>query len=352
VTTVSVVIPTYNRASCLADSVGSVLAQTRPPLEVLVVDDGSTDDTAEVCARFPEPVRCLAKANGGVSSARNLGLGRARGEFVALLDADDVWPPEKLEVQLAVHEAFPEVGWSITGHRTTDRSGRELPGLQGFVRDFPAFAATGLAPEDFFARTMERREVTAAGRRHVVFVGDAYPLLFDGNFVFPSCAMVRRDVAARAGAWDETFRVANDTEWFHRVGACASCAVVLTPLMRWRRGRQDTLMQGRHVVALVRNAVTSLDRALLLRGDPVPATVAAHAAGRRRLLRRLAYAELSVGEGAAARATVREARRWGVALTPRLVGIWVAGLLPPAALRALGTLKARGRRLLRGTVHA
>ena len=158
-------------------------------------------------------------------------------------------------------------------------------------------------------------EIVAAGSRHVVYVGDAYRLLFDGNFVFPSCALVRRDVALRAGPWDESFKVANDTEWFHRVAATAPAAVILTPLMTWRRGQPNTLMQGQRVDALVRNAITSLDRALVLRGEPDEDLRRIHALNRRRLMLRLAYGQLSVLDRRGARASLKEARRWGA---PRL----------------------------------
>lgn len=97
--TVSVVIPAYNAAPFIARAIESVLAQTRPVLEVLVVDDGSRDRTAEIAAGFGAPVRVVRQANAGPSAARNHGARLARGEWIALLDADDAWLPEKLERQ-------------------------------------------------------------------------------------------------------------------------------------------------------------------------------------------------------------------------------------------------------------
>jgi GT2 family glycosyltransferase len=98
---VSVVIPAFNRREATQRAVNSALAQTEKSLEVLLVDDGSTDDTAAAYAKPPDRVRYIRKPNGGASSARNVGLRRARGEFIALLDSDDEWLPEKLERQLA-----------------------------------------------------------------------------------------------------------------------------------------------------------------------------------------------------------------------------------------------------------
>jgi len=105
--TVSVIIPSYNSAEVLPAAIESVLAQTLPPDEIIVVDDGSAPDadgldrTAEACATYFKHVRLIRQANGGASAARNTGIARARGDWLAFLDADDVWEPEKLETQIA-----------------------------------------------------------------------------------------------------------------------------------------------------------------------------------------------------------------------------------------------------------
>lgn len=97
---VSVILPVYNRAGWVARAVESVLAQTHQPLELLVVDDGSTDDTRRVLANFGSRLRLLEQAHRGAEAARNLGLAHARGEFIAFIDSDDVWYPDRLSRQL------------------------------------------------------------------------------------------------------------------------------------------------------------------------------------------------------------------------------------------------------------
>src|SRR4051812_35041738 len=105
--TVSVIIPTYNCAALVTVAVDSVLAQTVQASEVIVVDDGSTDDTRERLSSYR--IRYLHQQNQGVAAARNNGLREASGDLIAFLDADDVWYPRKLELQIAAIEANPDI---------------------------------------------------------------------------------------------------------------------------------------------------------------------------------------------------------------------------------------------------
>ena len=117
--TISVVVPAYNAARFLPRCLGSVFAQTLKPAEVIVVDDGSTDDTAALAAGLG--ARVISQANGGIASARNTGIGIASGEWIAFLDADDRWAPEKLERQVA--RIRPETVLVYTGIRIFDDQG-------------------------------------------------------------------------------------------------------------------------------------------------------------------------------------------------------------------------------------
>jgi glycosyltransferase involved in cell wall biosynthesis len=107
---VSVIIPTYNRARFIRDAVESALNQTQPPEEILVIDDGSTDNTAEILAKYPPPVRVIRQRNRGRSAARNVGLDQARGETIMFLDSDDILLPTNLERCTAAMRANSRIG--------------------------------------------------------------------------------------------------------------------------------------------------------------------------------------------------------------------------------------------------
>lgn len=136
-TTVTVVIPAYNHAPFLREAVDSALAQTLPPLEVIVVDDGSTDATPQILETYGKHIRVLRQRNQGVAAARNTGLAASRASHVAFLDADDVWKPRKIERQMARFHADPALGLVHCGVERFDAARRVQPGclegLEGWV---------------------------------------------------------------------------------------------------------------------------------------------------------------------------------------------------------------------------
>lgn len=111
---ISCIIPTFNGERYLREALDSILAQDHRPVEIIVADDGSTDRTIAVTASYGDPVRYVQQLNQGPAAARNLGWGEARGEFVAFLDQDDLWHPEKLRRQFARFESRPELDVSVT----------------------------------------------------------------------------------------------------------------------------------------------------------------------------------------------------------------------------------------------
>ena len=139
---VSCVVPAYNSERFLGEALDSILDQTHRPLEIIVADDGSTDRTREIAAGYGDPVRVVTQETAGPPATRNLGLAAARGEFIAFLDADDLWHKQKLARQLERFANRPEMGACVTGIRNfwipelkeeearlgQTKMGQELPG--------------------------------------------------------------------------------------------------------------------------------------------------------------------------------------------------------------------------------
>jgi glycosyltransferase involved in cell wall biosynthesis len=343
---VSVVIPTYNRARWLPSAVQSVLSQTHPPAEVVIVDDGSKDETPQVCAAFPAPVRCVRQENAGAALARNRGIREASREWVAFQDSDDLWTPDKLEVQREALRLRPEAGWCITGFSIIDEAGQPRGEGPAFEDHFPVFREEGSSVEAFFGRFFDSGTVVAAGRSHRIFWGDAFPALFLGNFAFPQGTVVRRDLLQRLGGFDPAYRFAEDTNLFHRLAAEAPLVVVMTPLFRYRVGSYDSIIKPGNTVPLIEFSLKSLDECLARVGRAPEAVLRSHRRGRERLLLRLAYSHLSNHEPAAARRALRTTWSEGGGRSLRAASIFTASCLPAAALRAAHRVKRSLRRVL------
>ena len=123
---VSVIIPTYNCARFLGKTIDSALRQTYRDFEVILVDDGSTDDTQALMARYSDSVHYVYQSNQGASAARNLAIGHSGGEFIAYLDADDLWSPEKLARQVEYLDTHPTCGFVHTEVSVIDEQDQTL----------------------------------------------------------------------------------------------------------------------------------------------------------------------------------------------------------------------------------
>jgi GT2 family glycosyltransferase len=269
---VSAIIPSYNAATFLPLTLDSALGQTVTDLEVIVADDGSTDGTAEVVARYGDRVRYLRQANAGVSAARNLALGVATGEFIAYVDSDDLWYPKKVERLLAAFDEWPDAGIIHSDVSVIDEQG-----------------------------TVLRRRFNHEPPRPVP-QGDCLPQLLEYSHVQLCSVMERRTVTEALGGFDRRF---HGTEDYYRWLVAAMRGVrfgyVDEPLAsyRWRSG---SLSGGRNwQVGLVRVFEVLLAEEHL--EERFGAHTAAVAQERLRVLRReLAYREYRDGD-------IREARR-------------------------------------------
>lgn len=197
--TVSVVIPTYNRAATVADAITSALEQTDPPDEIIVVDDGSSDETGTVLAGFGTRIVALHQANSGVSGARNAGLKRARGDWVAFLDSDDVWDPGRVAI-LRRDAAGTAAGVHVANVAITSPRYRHT-----------MFALTGFHFADDATRS---------------YPSGVEPLL---HYPFTSGVAVRRDWVERSGMFDPSLSIFEDFDFLTRM--CFLGPWLATPLV-------------------------------------------------------------------------------------------------------------------------
>ena len=178
----SVVVPCYNQAHYLGEAIESVLGQTYRPVELIVVDDGATDCTAEVAAAYPE-VRCLHQTNQGLAAARNAGLRAARGEYVTFLDADDRLLPGALQVSAAALDLNPDAAFAVGRHLRIAADGTSLP-----VRHRPR---------------VDRDHYVSLVRRCWI--------------AMPATVTYRRAILEAAGAFDTRLRCAEDYDLYLRL---------------------------------------------------------------------------------------------------------------------------------------
>ncbi|MDX6608722.1 MAG: hypothetical protein QOF85_647 [Solirubrobacterales bacterium] len=207
----SVVIPAYNAERYLGEAIESVLAQTYSPVETIVVDDGSTDRTAEVACAYGG-VTLIAQENSGPSAARNRGFSASRGEFVAFHDSDDAMTPDKLAVQVGHLIDNPGVGCVLAEQELLIEPGAELP-------------------------------FWVAGTKVETVMPPRPPELSDEPLVHPMTMVVRRATFGQIGGFDESMRAAEDFDWMLRAAEEEIGIARLSNVLLRRRVRAGSLTQ-------------------------------------------------------------------------------------------------------------
>lgn len=196
---ISVIIPTFNRAALLPRAISSVFKQTYPNVELIVVDDGSTDNTAQLVAEYGSAVRYIPQNNAGASAARNRGIREAGGTFVAFLDSDDTWHPEKLARQAALFST-------------------------------PAIGAVHCA--------IRVEHIELAGTKGLYYPGDTLNLhdVLALRIPWPTAMMVRRDILVELGGFDETLVASEDWELCIRIAQKYILAGIPEVLANYQEG--------------------------------------------------------------------------------------------------------------------
>lgn len=204
--TVSVIIPTYNRRAVLEEAVNSVLAQTYTDYELIVVDDGSTDNTTAYLASLSDRVCVITQENKGVAAARNVGIAAARGRWIALLDSDDMWLPRKLERHMAYLAANPSLRISQT--------------------------------EEIWVRNGVR---VNPKHKHKKPKGWVFSKCLALCLISPSCAVIAKDVLVELGGFDEAYIVCEDYELWLRITLHYEVGLLDEALVIKRGGHEDQL---------------------------------------------------------------------------------------------------------------
>jgi glycosyltransferase involved in cell wall biosynthesis len=264
---VSVVIPTYNRAYCLARAIDSALAQSHARVEVLVIDDGSTDGTGElVRGRYAGDgrVRYFRQTNAGVVAARNAGLNAVRGDFVALLDSDDEWYPWKLQAQLAALRFLPHAGMVWTDMEAVDPNGRVLDPrhLRTMYKAYRWWRSEDLFPERY------PLEAVAPGLGRLAsgasaYAGDIFSQMVMGNLVHTSTVLLRRERLEAVGRFNPALGPSGEDYDFH-LRTCRARPVAFVDLaaIRYQKGFADHLSRPHYGLVMARNFLKTISPVL------------------------------------------------------------------------------------------
>ncbi|OGW85168.1 MAG: hypothetical protein A3C35_07185 [Omnitrophica bacterium RIFCSPHIGHO2_02_FULL_46_11] len=215
---VSVLIPAYNMASYLSEAIESVFRQTFKDFELIVIDDGSTDNTREIVSRFKNHrIDYYYQDNQGRAAARNTGLHLAKGQYVAFLDADDVWNPDRLDRGVAALDSTPELGLVHGEVEVIDEKGTQD-----------------------LKRTAQIRKYYQAERKK----GSGHLRLLDKCAIFSSAILLRREYAVQVGDYDTAFPIYEDYDWYLRFSFCYPIGLINGPPIAKHRLHSENSFSG------------------------------------------------------------------------------------------------------------
>jgi GT2 family glycosyltransferase len=226
--TISVIIPAYNAERTILETIASVQKQTFLDLEIIAIDDGSTDKTAELLKGVTdERLKIFYYENSGVATARNRGISKAAGEFIAFLDADDLWTPDKLELQLTALQQHPEAGVAYSWNYFFVDGKEEI-----------------FSGESFY------------------FEGNVYPQLLVQNFLANgSNPLIRSKIVESVGKFDPTFPHCADWDFYLRLAAICPFVVVPKHQVFYRQSFSSMTSQVSKIDGIEKQVLTMLDKA-------------------------------------------------------------------------------------------
>ena len=264
---VSVIIPAYNSASYIEEALNSIFDQTFKDFEVIVVDDGSTDTTKRILEKYGERIRYYYQKNGGPASARNHGIREAHGQYIAFLDADDLWLPTKLEKQLALFQRNEQLGMVTTGACSFDEKG-----VYGY----------------------------STNKRKTLMTGDIARNIFLHSNIGTPTVLVRKEVFDTIGLFEENIRQGEDDNMWIRIAANYEVELIDEALIKVRNHPQRMTLNKEELLESVQANIQLLKTRY---GEKVKSKIA------EAIPQKISYIQFAIGYGYYESGNYSKARR-------------------------------------------
>lgn len=251
---VSVIVPTYNNAQYICQAIESILNQTYRNFEIIVVDDGSTDNTAKILAPYKSKIRYFYQHNQGPAVARSTGILNAKGQYLSFLDADDYWKPQNLEIKEKILQRDPSLGAVFSNFFLF--SNDAIISNNAIDRHYPIFRREKITIAQLFSHK-ELASTKDPNTFFTVYKGTIFePLLF-GNFINLCSILIRKDSQESVGLFRSDLRTQQDYEYWLRFSRQHKMAYVDLPLVAYRR-HSTQLTAHKNIVKILRNVIQIL----------------------------------------------------------------------------------------------
>lgn len=338
--TVSVVIPTYNRSQLVCETIESAIHQSNVDIEIIVVDDGSTDDTEKALAPYSEDIIYLRQSNRGVSAARNLGLTQASGDYIAFLDSDDLWLPFKAQLQIKLLEAFPDIGFVFSDFFIYKENKEKKPNGLSTWFDAP-IDWTYIMDNEIHLADLSLPPLPSDGNDRSVWTGDIYNASLHAAYVLPSTTLVRRDCLDGMEFGDVSI-THGDWEFFSRISHRHGAAYLDFETTLNRSHQDEVRLTRKDPRIRLKQRIGMIDR--LWRQDELfsRSRLSDIDAVQGKLLLRLAVLNALAGDDDAARSTLQRLTSFQnppKSISSRLVQSTISIPFGPAVLRGIRRLR-------------